>query len=332
MDNNTKIIALTASTEFANKVAEILDINVMPSKVITFADGEVMFEGGESFRGCNVYIVQSTCYPVTQHLMELLVAIDACKRGSAKSITCIMPYFGYARQDRKAKPRQPITARLVADLLTTAGANRIVCTDLHASQIQGFFNIPVDEVVSTPLYYHYFINEMKLNKDDIVCVSPDHGGVVRTSRLAEKIGAPIAIIDKRRPRPNEAEIIGIVGEVEGKDCIIVDDIVDTAGTLCLAANKLKQLGARHVYACISHAILSGPAKERIENSGIDRLVITDTIPLPEEKQSEKIVVVSLTQMYADIIQALEEGGSLGAVFQNFFDEHYKEKKNRKKEQ
>ena len=326
MDNNTKIIALTASVDMANKIAEILGISVMPSKVVHFADGEIMFEGQESFRGCNVYIVQSTCYPVTEHLMEVLVAIDACKRGSAKSITCIMPYFGYARQDRKAKPRQPITARLVADLLTTAGADRVVCTDLHASQIQGFFNIPVDEVLSTPLYYRYFMN---MHLKDVVCVSPDHGGVVRTSRLAERMGAPIAIIDKRRPRPNEAELIGIVGDVEGKDCIIVDDIVDTAGTLCLAANKLKELGARHVYACISHAILSGPACERIQNSGIDKLVITDTIPLPEEKKIDKIEVLSLAPMYADIIGALEEGGSLGAVFQNFFDEHYGPRKGKK---
>ncbi len=319
MDNQIKIISLTASVDFANKVADILGIEVTPSNVVHFADGEIMFEGKESFRGCNVYIIQSTCYPVTEHLMEVLVAIDACKRGSAKTINCIMPYFGYARQDRKAKPRQPITARLVADLLQTAGADRVVCTDLHASQIQGFFNIPVDEVVPTPLYYKYFTN---MHLKDVVCVSPDHGGVVRTSRLAEKMGAPIAIIDKRRPRPNEAEIIGIVGEVKDKDCIIIDDIVDTAGTLCLAANKLKELGARHVYAAISHSILSGPAIERIQASGIDKLVTTDTIPLPKEKQIDKIEVLSLAPMYADIIAAIDEGKSLGNVFQNFYAEHY----------
>ncbi len=326
MENNIKIIALSASVDMAEKIASILGINVMPSSVVHFADGEIMFEGKESFRGCNVYIVQSTCYPVTEHLMEVLVAIDACKRGSAKSITCIMPYFGYARQDRKAKPRQPITAKLVADLLTTAGANRVVCTDLHASQIQGFFNIPVDEVLSTPLYYRYFTN---LHLENVVCVSPDHGGVVRTSRLAEKMGAPIAIIDKRRPRPNEAEIIGIVGDVKDKVCIIVDDIVDTAGTLCLAANKLKELGAKKVYAAICHAILSGKALDRIKESALDKVVITDTIPLPEEKRCDKIEVLSLAPMYADIIGTLEEGGSLGAVFQNFFDEHYGPRKGKK---
>ena len=326
MENNIKIIALSASVDMAEKIASILGINVMPSSVVHFADGEIMFEGKESFRGCNVYIIQSTCYPVTEHLMEVLVAIDACKRGSAKSITCIMPYFGYARQDRKAKPRQPITAKLVADLLTTAGANRVVCTDLHASQIQGFFNIPVDEVLSTPLYYRYFTN---LHLENVVCVSPDHGGVVRTSRLAERMGAPIAIIDKRRPRPNEAEIIGIVGDVKDKTCIIVDDIVDTAGTLCLAANKLKELGAKKVYAAICHAILSGKALERIKESALDKVVITDTIPLPEEKKCDKIEVLSLAPMYADIIATLEEGGSLGAVFQNFFDEHYGPRKGKK---
>jgi len=326
MENNIKIIALSASVDMAEKIASILGINVMPSSVVHFADGEIMFEGKESFRGCNVYIIQSTCYPVTEHLMEVLVAIDACKRGSAKSITCIMPYFGYARQDRKAKPRQPITAKLVADLLTTAGANRVVCTDLHASQIQGFFNIPVDEVLSTPLYYRYFTN---LHLENVVCVSPDHGGVVRTSRLAERMGAPIAIIDKRRPRPNEAEIIGIVGDVKDKTCIIVDDIVDTAGTLCLAANKLKELGAKKVYAAICHAILSGKALERIKESALDKVVITDTIPLPEEKRCDKIEVLSLAPMYADIIATLEEGGSLGAVFQDFFDEHYGPRKGKK---
>lgn len=326
MDNQIKIISLTASKEFAENVAHILGIEVTPSNVVHFADGEIMFEGKESFRGCNVYIIQSTCAPATEHLMEVLIAIDACKRGSAKSITCIMPYFGFARQDRKAKPRQPITAKLVADLLTTAGANRVVCTDLHASQIQGFFNIPVDEVVATPLYYRYFTN---MHLQDVVCVSPDHGGVVRTSRLAEKMGAPIAIIDKRRPRPNEAELIGIVGDVKDKDCIIVDDIVDTAGTLCLAANKLKELGARHVYAAISHAILSGPACERIQNSGIDKLVTTDTIPLPPEKKLDKIEVLSLAPMYADIIDCIEYGGSLGKVFQDFFDEHYGPRRNKR---
>ena len=326
MDNQIKIISLTASKEFAENVAHILGIEVTPSNVVHFADGEIMFQGLESFRGCNVYIIQSTCAPATEHLMEVLIAIDACKRGSAKSITCIMPCFGFARQDRKAKPRQPITAKLVADLLTTAGANRIVCTDLHASQIQGFFNIPVDEVVATPLYYRYFTN---MHLKDVVCVSPDHGGVVRTSRLAEKMGAPIAIIDKRRPRPNEAELIGIVGDVKDKDCIIVDDIVDTAGTLCLAANKLKELGARHVYAAISHAILSGPACERIQNSGIDKLVTTDTIPLPPEKKLDKIEVLSLAPMYADIIDCIEYGGSLGKVFQDFFDEHYGPRRNKR---
>lgn len=319
MYEHTKIVSLTANKEMAEDIARRLGIEVMPSSVVHFADGEIMFEGKESFRGDNVYIIQSTCIPVTERLMELLVCIDACKRASASVINCVIPYFGYARQDRKAKPRQPITAKLVADLLTVAGADRIICTDLHASQIQGFFNIPVDEVTSTPLYYRYF-KEMGIK--DVVCVSPDHGGVVRTSRLAEKMGAPIAIIDKRRPRPNEAEIIGIVGDVKDKNCIIVDDIVDTAGTLCLAANKLKELGAKKVYACISHAILSKDAKEKVIASGIDKLIITDTIPLPEEKKCDKIEVISMAGIYADVIAGIEAKRSLGDVFQNYFAENY----------
>jgi ribose-phosphate pyrophosphokinase len=232
-----------------------------------------------------------------------------------------MPYFGYARQDRKAKARQPITAKLVADLLTTAGCQRVVCTDLHASQIQGFFNIPVDDVSALPIFYRYFKD---LNLEDVVCVSPDHGGVVRTSKLAEKLNAPIAIIDKRRPRPNEAEIFAIVGDVKGKDCIIVDDIVDTAGTLCLAANKLKELGARRVYAAISHGVLSHPAIERINASGLEKLVITDSIPLTEEKKSDKIEVLSMANLFAEIIKALEEGKSLSNVHRNFANEQYKD--------
>lgn len=314
-----KLVSLTANEELAKQIAEYLGVEVMNSVVTHFKDGEILFEGKQSFRGDNVYVIQSTCAPVTERLMEVLICCDALKRASAKSITCIMPYFGYSRQDRKAKARQPITAKLVADLLTTAGCQRIVCTDLHASQIQGFFNIPVDDVSALPIYYRYFKD---LNLKDVVCVSPDHGGVVRTSKLAEKLGAPIAIIDKRRPRPNEAEIVAIVGDVKGKDCIIVDDIVDTAGTLCLAAKKLKELGANRVYAAISHGVLSDPAIERINASELEQLVITDTIPLSEEKKSPKIVVLSMAELFSRIILALEEGKSLSSVHKNFANEHY----------
>lgn len=319
MLDRIKLVSLTANKELTKKIADYLGIDVMETVVTHFADGEILFEGKESFRGDNVYIVQSTCAPVTERLMEILVCCDALKRANAKTITCIMPYFGYARQDRKARARQPITARLVADLLQVAGCNRVVCTDLHASQIQGFFNIPVDDVSALPIFYRYF-KEMDLQ--DIVCVSPDHGGVVRTSKLAEKLGAPIAIIDKRRPRPNVAEIVAIVGDVKDKNCIIVDDLVDTAGTLCKAAEKLIELGAKKVYAAISHGVLSDPACERISASHLEKLVITDTIPLCEDKKCSKIEVLTMAPLFAQIIDALEEGKSLSNVHRNFANEQY----------
>ena len=320
MYDRLKLIALNANKEMASQIAEIVGAEVLPTTVTHFADNEILFEGGKSFRGDNIYIVQSTCNPVTDRLMEVLLCIDACKRANAKSITCIMPYFGYARQDRKAKPRQPISSKLVADLLTTAGADRVVCCDLHAPQLSGFFNIPVDDISPLPLFQRYF-EELGF-KEDVVCVSPDHGGVTRTSHLANRLNATIAIIDKRRPAPNQAEMFGIVGDVKDKICIIRDDIVDTAGTLCLAANKLKELGAKEVYAAITHGVLSGDAIKKIEASCIKKLVITDSIPLPEEKKSSKIDVVSLSPMLAKIIVALEEGTSLYDAHRAF-DPHVK---------
>ena len=250
----------------AVEIAKTIGVEILPTEVTHFADGEILFTGKKSFRGDNVYIVQSTCTPVTERLMELLICIDACKRASAKTITCVIPYFGYARQDRKAKPRQPISAKLVADMLTAAGADRIVSSDLHASQIAGFFNIPVDDVSPMILFYRYF-KDLKLG-DDVVCVSPDHGGLVRTSKLAEKLNAPLAIIDKRRPKPNKAEILSIVGDVKDKTCILVDDIVDTAGTLLIAVEKLVELGAKRVYAAVTHGVLSLDAVERINQSSL----------------------------------------------------------------
>ena len=317
MYDRLKILALNANKELAQQIADLTGAEILPSKVIHFADNEILFEGQKSFRGDNVYIVQSTCNPVTDRLMEVLLAIDACKRASAKSITCVMPYFGYARQDRKAKARQPISARLVADLLTVAGANRIVATDLHAAQLAGFFNIPVDDMSPMPLFYKYFKD---LNLENVVCVSPDHGGVVRTSRLADKLNAPIAIIDKRRPAPNQAEMFGIVGDVKDKTCIIVDDIVDTAGTLVMAIDKLYELGAKKVYAAISHGVLSRDAVQKIENSRLERLVITESIPLGEKK-SDKIDVVSLAPLFSMIIMALEDGASLHEVHQKFIKDN-----------
>ena len=322
MYERLKLLPLTANKEMAHEIADMLNIEPMQCTVTRFADGELCFEGGESCRGHNIYIVQSTCTPVNDRLMEVLLAIDACKRASARSITCIMPYFGYSRQDRKAKPRQPISAKLVADLLTKAGADRIVCTDLHASQIQGFFDIPVDDVSAMPIFYRYF---KKANLENIVCVSPDHGGVVRTSKLAERLNAPLAIIDKRRPRPNQAEFVGIVGDVKDKTCIIYDDIVDTAGTLCLAANKLKELGAKKVYAAITHGILSKDAIDKINDSALEKLIITDSIPLPEGKNTEKIEVLHLAPLLMEIVAALEDGRSLSEARGKFDNKMFRGK-------
>ena len=317
-NSKIKIISLTANKEMAVEIATRIGVKVLPSEVTHFADGEILFTGLESFRGFNVYIIQSTCAPVTERLMELLLCIDACKRASARTINCIIPYFGYSRQDRKAKPRQPISAKLVADMLETAGANRVVTSDLHASQITGFFNIPVDDVSAMPLFYRYFVDNGVT--DNVVCVSPDHGGLVRTSRLANSLNVPIAIIDKRRPEPNKAEIFSIVGDVQGKTCIICDDIVDTAGTLLLAVEKLYELGATRVYAAVTHGVLSKDAVQRINASHLYKLIITNSIPLSEEKKSDKIEVLSLAPYFAKAIVALEEGKSMSNVYREYEDE------------
>lgn len=320
MEDRIKILSLSANVELANQIAKMLNTKVMASKLFHFADGEILFEGGESFRGDNVYIIQSTCNPVNDHLMELLICMDACKRAGAASITCVIPYIGYSRQDRKAKARQPITCKLVADLLEVAGADRVVCVDLHATQTQGFFSMPVDDISPIPLFYNYL---KKLELNDVVCVSPDHGGVTRTTVLAQKIHAPLAIIDKRRPRPNESEVIGIVGDVKDKTCIIVDDIVDTGGTLCKAALKLKELGAKQIFAAITHGVLSSNAIDNINNSVIDKLLITDSIPL-NEKKSDKIVAISLAPILSKVILALEEGKSLSTAIAQYENENYGE--------
>ena len=316
MYDKLKIIALNSNKELAKSISDNIGAELLPSRIRKFADGELLFECDKSFRGDDVYIIQSTCPPVTDRLMELLICVDACKRASARSITCIIPYYGYARQDRKAKPRQPITAKLVADMLQIAGADHIVCSDLHTSSIAGFFNIPVDDASPYPLFYRYFENIIP-EGEEIVCVSPDHGGLVRTSRLAEKFNVPIAVIDKRRPEPNKAEILSIVGDVKDKICIIVDDIVDTAGTLCLAIEKIHELGAKKIYAAVSHAVLSDPAVERIQNSHLEKLVVTDSIPLPDDKKIDKIEVLSLAPLFSKIIVAMYEGKSLGEVHRNY---------------
>jgi len=315
MIKRVKLISLTANEDLTKEIARRLNVPIVKSKVLHFADGEVLFESDETFRGDDVYIIQSTCTPATERLMELLICIDACKRASARSINCVIPYYGYARQERKAKPRQPISARLVADLLTVAGANRVICMDLHAPQIQGFFNIPVDDISAINIFYNYFD---KLHLKNIACVSPDHGGVTRASRLASKLNASLVIIDKRRTRPNVSEIVAIVGNVKNKNCIIVDDIADTCGTLCHAADKLKELGARKVYAVITHGIISGNAIKNIcESKGLDELIITDTIPLPKEKRCSKIKVLSVAPLLSNVIRSIVEGRSLSNTLRQY---------------
>jgi len=309
-----KLISLTANPDLTKEISRRLGVPILDTKVMRFSDGEILFESNETFRGDDVYIVQSTCTPATERLMELLVCIDALKRASARSINAVIPYYGYARQERKAKPRQPISARLVADLLTVAGVDRVICMDLHAPQIQGFFNIPVDDISAINIFSSYF-KKMKLN--NIACVSPDHGGVTRASRLASKLDASLVIIDKRRTKPNVSEIVAIVGNVRNKNCIIVDDIADTAGTLCHAADKLKELGAKKVYAVITHGILSGNAIQNINKSGLDEMIITDTIPLPPEKRCKKIKVLSVASLLSDVIKSIVEGKSLSITLHDY---------------
>lgn len=312
MKNNAIIFALTANVEMAKEISKELGIPLGQSEVVHFADGEIIVENATTVRGKNVYIIQSTCNPVTERLMELLVFIDGLKRASAKEICVVMPYYGYARQDRKAKPREPITSRLVADMLKVAGADRIIVTDLHAPQIQGFFTCPVDDLSAVPLFADFFRSELK--GKDIVVVSPDHGGVTRARKLASFLNdAPIAIIDKRRPRPNVAQVMNIIGDVKGKVAIMIDDIVDTAGTLCIGAQAIKDAGATEVYAAVSHGVLSGPAIDRIKGSCLTNLVITDSIPLAPEKQTEKIKVLTIAPMIAKVIEYIEKGISLSIV-------------------
>ena len=276
-----------------------------------FSDGEISVNLWETVRGTDCYIVQSTCDPVNDNLMELLIMIDAMKRASAGRINAVIPYYGYARQDRKAKARDPITAKLVADLLVAAGADRVVTMDLHAAQIQGYFDIPVDHLVGMPILSKYF---MAKGLEDVVIVSPDHGSVTRARNMAQPLNAPIAIVDKRRPEPNKSEIMNIIGDIEGKNCILVDDMIDTAGTITNAANALKDLGAVSVRACATHAVLSGPAIERIENSAIEELVLLNTLPIPEEKRIEKMRIVSVAPLFAEAMTRIFTNGSISKLF------------------
>jgi ribose-phosphate pyrophosphokinase len=311
LDPNLKVFSLNSNHRLAEEIAREIGIELGKSSVAHFSDGEVQINIEESIRGCDVFIIQSTSAPVNEHLMELLIMIDALKRASAKTINIVMPYYGYARQDRKARAREPITAKLVANLLETAGAHRVITLDLHAPQIQGFFDILIDHLMGVPILADYF---EKKNLTDIVIVSPDHGGVTRARKLADRLKAPIAIIDKRRPRPNVVEVMNIVGNIEGKTAILIDDIIDTAGTITLAANALVENGAKEVYACCTHPVLSGPAIERIQNSKIKELVVTNSIALPEEKKIDKIVELSVASLIAEAIIRVHEDQSVSTLF------------------
>jgi ribose-phosphate pyrophosphokinase len=310
------VFSLTRSKILAKQICDYLEIEEGKIDVKHFADGEILVQPQQSVRGKRVFIVQSTCTPVTDSIMEILICIDACKRASASEINIITPYYGYARQDRKAKPRQPITAKLIADLLQVAGANRVVTIDLHATQVQGFFNIPTDDLTAMPMLGEYF-REKKL--DDIVIVSPDHGGTTRARGLANELNAPLAIIDKRRPQPNVAIAANVIGDVNGKNVIVVDDICDTAGSLVAACNLLKEKGAKDIYCAITHGIFSGPALERIENSPIKEIVITNTIELPEKvlEDNKKITVLSIGCLLAKLIEAITNNSPVSYVYDIF---------------
>ena len=294
-----KLFAGNSNRPLAEAIAKELNLPLSACEVGHFSDGEISVNLSETVRGRDVFIIQSTCAPVNNNLMELLIMIDAAKRASAGRITAVVPYFGYARQDRKAKPRDPITAKLVADMITAAGADRLLTIDLHALQIQGFFSIPVDHLIGGPILYKHFQN---LVDDDFMVISPDIGSVSRARNVAGKLNCPMAIVDKRRPKANQIEVMNIIGDVKGKKCLMVDDMIDTAGTIVQGAEALYNNGAKEIYACCTHAVLSGPAIERIKNSHITKLVILDTIPLPEEKKLDKIEVLSVAKLFALAIE------------------------------
>jgi len=304
-----KLISGTANPEFAQKVASYLGVELAEVTVNRFSDGEINVNITESVRGQDVFIIQPTCAPANDNLMELLIIVDALKRSSAGTINAVIPYFGYARQDRKAAPRVPISAKLVADMIETAGVGRVITIDLHASQIQGFFNIPVDHLVGATLFVEYIKNK---NLPNPIIASPDVGGVARARSYAEKLGYDLVIVDKKREKANVSEVMNIIGDVEGRDVIILDDMVDTAGTLTKAADVLKSKGATSVMACCTHGVLSGPAFDRINNSALDELVITDTIPLKDSH--EKITVLTASEITAKTIGRIYTNESIQSIF------------------
>jgi ribose-phosphate pyrophosphokinase len=308
-----KIFSCNSNKNLAAAIAKNLGLELGGSEVSKFSDGEISVKIDETVRGADVFIIQSTSQPVNDNLMELLIMIDAMKRASAGRITAVIPYYGYARQDRKARARDPISAKLVADLITTAGANRVLTMDLHCSQIQGFFNIPVDHLVGVPILANYYSSKFE-DLSDFIAVSPDFGSVARVRNFAMRMDIPIAIIDKRRPKANVSEIMNIIGEVAGKKVILVDDMIDTAGTIVNAATALKQKGATEIYACCTHPVLSGPAIDRIEKSEIKELLALDTIKIPEETKIDKIKIISVADIMAESIHRIHDGASVSKLF------------------
>lgn len=314
--NSIEILSGNSNKPLAEAIAKELGITVSSAEVGKFSDGEISITLPNTVRGRDVFIIQSTSAPVNDNLMELLIMIDACKRASAGRITAVMPYFGYARQDRKARPRDPITAKLVADILTSAGADRVMTMDLHAAQIQGFFEIPVDHLYGAPLLAKKY---KKMMNEDWVVVSPDVGSVGRARNFATRVNAPIAIVDKRRPKANAIEIMNVIGDVEGKLCLMVDDMIDTAGTICQGAEALVKNGAKEVYACCTHGVLSGPAIERLKNSPIKKLVVLDTIDMSEEVKEglkNKLEIVSTSKTIARAIKAVYSDSSLSEIYED----------------
>lgn len=309
-----KIFAGSSSKALAEKIAQHLDMKLSSVQLIRFADGEIFVKPNESVRGCKVFVVQSTSGPVNENIMELLIFIDALRRSSAKEIVAVIPYYGYARQDRKASPREPITSKLVANLLTVAGATRVITMDLHARQIQGFFDIPVDHMEALPILAKHFIN-YGFHPEDTVVVSPDVGGVKRARGLAKWLHTPLAIIDKRRPKANESEVMNIIGDVEGKKAILIDDMIDTAGTICNAAKALKDKGAIEVYACATHGIFSGPAIERLKNSPLNKVVVTDSIEIHEDKMFDKLRILTTSKMFAETIKRIYWNEAISDLFE-----------------
>ena len=309
-----KIFAGSSNKELAEKIVQHLDMKLTSVQLIKFADGEIFIKPNESVRGCKAFIIQSTSGPVNENIMELLIFIDALKRSSAKEIIAVIPYYGYARQDRKASPREPITSKLVANLLTVAGATRVITMDLHARQIQGFFDIPVDHMEALPILAKHFIN-YGFHPEDTVVVSPDVGGVKRARGLAKWLHTPLAIIDKRRPKANESEVMNIIGDVEGKKAILIDDMIDTAGTICNAAKALKDKGAIEVYACATHGIFSGLAIERLKNSPLNKVVVTDSIEIHEDKMFDKLRILTTSKMFAETIKRIYWNEAISDLFE-----------------